>query len=183
MRPAITLREPRVESARLVLRPLGPDDLDDLIAEVNDFAVTRMLAKVPYPYTRGDGEAFLAASRRYGGIDFPLSITHEDRVIGGIGLSALRGQCEFGYWLGRRHWGKGFATEAGLAFLAHVFDVFDLKLIRSGVFADNPASLRVQEKLGFAESGRRQVECLARGRKVDHIDTVLTRVGFRRLSP
>ena len=183
MRTATMLREPRVESARLVLRPLVEGDLDDLIAEVNDLAVARMLAKVPYPYTRRDGEAFLAASRRYGGIDFALAVTYENRVVGGIGLSAVRSQGEFGYWLGRRHWGKGFATEAGHAFLAHVFDAFDLKLIRSGVFADNPASLRVQEKLGFAESGRRRVDCLARGCKVDHIDTTLTRASFRKLVP
>ncbi len=179
MRLATTLRDPRIESARLVLRPLGEADLDALVAEVSDFAVTRMLAKVPYPYTREDGEAFLAASRRYAGIDFSLAVTHEDRVIGGVGLSAIRGRSEFGYWLGRRHWGKGYATEAGLAFLTHVFDAFDLKLIHSGVFFDNPASLRVQQKLGFVESGRRQVECLARGRKIEHIDTALTRARFR----
>ena len=54
--------------------------------------------------------------------------------------------------------------------------------VRSGVFFDNPASMRVQAKLGFREIGRRQVECLARGRKVEHIDTVLTRAVFRRLT-
>jgi RimJ/RimL family protein N-acetyltransferase len=181
MRLATTPRELVIESERLVLRPLTADDLDDLVAEVSDLAVSRMLARVPYPYTRRDGEIFLAAGRRQGSADIALSVTEGGRVIGGIGLTVLRGQHEFGYWLGSRHWGKGYATEAGRAFLAHVFDTLPLEQVRSGIFFDNPASLRVQVKLGFREIGRRQVECLARGRKVEHIDTVLTRAVFRRL--
>jgi RimJ/RimL family protein N-acetyltransferase len=182
MRPATPPREVEIESERLVLRPLRAVDLDDLIREVSDFAVSRMLARVPFPYTRGDAEAFLAAARRSGNSDLALSVTRNDRVIGGIGLTALRGQREFGYWLGRRHWGRGYATEASRAFLAHVFAAFELESVRSGVFVDNPASLRVQTKLGFIEVGRRQVECLARGCRVEHIDTVLTRADFRRLA-
>lgn len=175
-------REITIASERLVMRPLAADDLDDLVAEVSDLSVSRMLARVPYPYTRRDGEAFLAAGRRQGTSDVALSITRDGRVIGGIGLTALRGHFEFGYWLGRRHWGSGYATEAGRAFLTRMFDGLDLETVRSGVFFDNPASLRVQAKLGFREIGRRQVECLARGRKVEHIDTVLTRAVFRRLT-
>jgi RimJ/RimL family protein N-acetyltransferase len=181
MRLATTPRDVRIESERLVLRRLAAPDIDDLVSEVSDFSVSRMLARVPFPYTRQDGEAFLAAARRTGGGDLALSITLGGRVIGGIGLTALRGQHEFGYWLGSRHWGQGYATEAGRAFLAHAFDSLPLESVRSGVFIDNPASLRVQTKLGFRETGRRQVECLARGRKVEHIDTVLTRAVFRRL--
>jgi len=180
--PLATLpRDVTIESERLLMRPLTAEDLDDLVVEVSDLAVSRMLARVPYPYTRRDGEAFLAAGRRAGTSDVALSITRGSRVIGGIGLTALRGQYEFGYWLGRRHWGSGYATEAGRAFLARIFDGLDIEMVRSGVFFDNPASLRVQTKLGFREIGRRQVECLARGKKVEHIDTVLTRAVFRRL--
>ena len=40
---------------------------------------------------------------------------------------------------------------------------------------DNPASLRVQTKLGFERIGTHMVRCLARGRDVEHIDTILTR--------
>lgn len=182
MRLATMLRDIEISSERLVLRPLAATDIDDLVTEVSDLAVSRMLARVPYPYTRSDAEAFLAAARRGGHSDLALSITHGGRVIGGIGLTALRGKHEFGYWLGRRHWGRGYATEAGRTFLAYVFGRLDIESLRSGVFFDNPASLRVQVKLGFREVGRRQVECLARGAKVEHIDTLLTRAVFQRLA-
>ena len=80
-----------------------------------------------------------------------------------------------GFWFGRDHWGKGFATEAGWAVIAYGFDVLGLSLIRSGFFPDNPASGRVQAKLGFRriKVGRRR--SLARGVEVDHVDTVLTK--------
>jgi RimJ/RimL family protein N-acetyltransferase len=107
-----------------------------------------------------------------------LSIVLAGRVIGGIGLSEIGGEAEFGYWLGRTHWGKGYATEAGRGFLTRVFLGYDIGRLSSGVFVDNPASLRVQEKLGFAVTGRREVYCVARGHLVEHIDTALTRERF-----
>ena len=43
MRPATTQPEVRIESERLVMRPLAAPDLDDLVGEVSDFSVSRML--------------------------------------------------------------------------------------------------------------------------------------------
>ena len=53
---------------------------------------------------------------------------------------------------------------------------------RSGVFAENRASLRVQHKLGFAAIGRSTRHSLARGEAIPHIDTVLTRGRFQALN-
>ena len=170
--------ETRIETRRLALRPMTAADVDDLVAEIDDFAVSGMLARVPYPYRRADALAFLDHAADNAGADLALAIAHGGRVIGGIGLTGIAAQCEFGYWLGRRHWGKGYATEAAEAFLAHAFGPLGLRVIRSGVFVDNPQSLRVQEKLGFERVGSHPVHCLARGMKVAHIDTVLTRERF-----
>lgn len=182
--PAATLLpEPRITTPRLVLRPNADSDIDHLVREIDDLAVSRMLSRVPHPYTRADAEAFLAALQRRPDIDVALAITRADEVIGGIGLSGIRGDREFGYWLGRRHWGQGYATEAAFAFLAFVFDVLRLDLVRSGVFVDNPASLRVQEKLGLERIGTSRAGCLARGADVDRIDTILTRERFEEIRP
>jgi RimJ/RimL family protein N-acetyltransferase len=183
MHLATTRLEPPLTTARLVLRRIAEADIGDLLAEVNDLAVTRMLARVPHPYGRRDAEAFLASVKREAGRNLSLAIARGGRMIGGIGLAGVTTGSEFGYWLGRTHWGKGYATEAAEAFLRFVFAEFDLKAVHSGVFIDNPASLRVQEKLGFERAGMRQIDCLARGRKVDHIDTILTRARFREMRP
>ena len=172
-----------IRTPRLVLRPAGAADIDDMIAEISDPGVARMLARVPWPYLRRDAEAFLASVSATEGQDLPLAIAVDGRLIGGIGLSGIRDEREFGYWLGRDHWGKGYATEAGRAFLAHVFNTFGAGPVNSGVFVDNPASMRVQAKLGFEKVGVSMRQCLARGRPVEHIDTILTRERFESLNP
>lgn len=171
-------RHPRIETARLVLRPPTTADLDDIVAEINDFAVARMLARVPFPYRAADAEDFRAWSRTSDN-DVNLVVARQDRTIGCIGLNDIRSTCEFGYWLGRAHWRQGLASEAGRAFLDFCFAELDTDTIRAGAFADNPASLRVQEKLGFEPTGISFRRSLARGSEVEHIDTVLTRARFR----
>ena len=76
-------------------------------------------------------------------------------MIGGLGLTGLRSEREFGYWLAKPAWGKGYATEAGRAFLAFLFDEAGLDIVRSGVFLDNPprsASRRSSASSGSARA-------------------------------
>jgi RimJ/RimL family protein N-acetyltransferase len=174
--------EPVIATERLVLRRATRADIDALIEEISDFSVAKMLARVPYPYRRGDADAFLSAAQDPGDRDLPLTIALDGRLIGGIGLSGIRAEREFGYWLGRAHWGNGYATEAGHSFLAHVFSTFGLDVVRSGAFFDNPASLHVQAKLGFERIGTRLVHCLARDSSIEHVDTLLTRERYDALN-
>ncbi len=61
---------------------------------------------------------------------------------------------ELGYWLGEAHWGRGIVTEAVRALTRYMFSNFDVCRIYSTVFEENPASVRVLEKAGFACEGR-----------------------------
>ena len=54
------------------------------------------------------------------------------------------------FCVARPYWGRGIATEAGKAWIAHGFETLGLRRIEAGVNAANAASLRVIEKLGFA---------------------------------
>ncbi len=179
---ATTPPDLRLETARLVLAPVAEADIDGIVAGIDDFEVSKMLARVPHPYRRSDAEGFLAASREAWGRNLALTIRDAGGVVGGLGLTGLRSEREFGYWLSRDAWGKGYATEAGRAFLAHLFHVEGLEVVRSGVFHDNPASLRVQDKLGFERIGTHMVHCLARRRHIEHIDTLLTRERYAALN-
>ena len=173
--------EPRIRTRRLLLRPIGRTDLGDIVAGIGDFAVSRMLARVPHPYGMADAEDHFALARRNAvrGASFYLVIECNGRVVGNMGVGVMPYVCEFGYWVARSHWGQGLATEAAAAVLGYAFDVLGLRLVRSGVFADNPRSFRVQEKLGFRRIGTSERLSLARGSKVEHIDTVLTPARFR----
>ena len=96
-------------------------------------------------------------------------------LLGVVGLAPHADRVEFGYWLGREHWNRGIATEAGRAVLSYAFGAAALTRIVSGCFEGNGRSSRVLEKLGFAVTGRSSRPCLARGQDVPHVDMALTR--------
>lgn len=174
--------DPVIETARLRLRPIRETDLDDIVAGVADLAVARWLARVPHPYRMSDAEAFVATSRQAAreGRSLVLAIEHAGRLVGVISLEAIPTACELGYWIARPQWGRGFASEAGAAILAYGFAEIGLKRVRSGYFAGNEGSRRVQHRLGFYPIGRGLRRSLAQGAAVEHIDTVLTPARFRR---
>ncbi len=75
-------------------------------------------------------------------------------VIGACGFTAGdRHPPEIGYWLGVKHWGKGYATEAVRALIDFAFTDLDADAILSAARVTNPASRRVLEKCGFQWTG------------------------------
>ena len=51
-----------LETNRLILRPLGPRDIQSMTAWLSDYDVARMTSRVPHPYADDDAEAFVAAA-------------------------------------------------------------------------------------------------------------------------
>ncbi len=60
---------------------------------------------------------------------------------------------ETGSWVGRKFHGRGIGTAMRQAMCAFLFDELGFEFITSAAFADNAASLRVSEKLGYRENG------------------------------
>jgi RimJ/RimL family protein N-acetyltransferase len=76
------------------------------------------------------------------------------RVIGDGGLHPLGGtgpEIELGYTLARDAWGKGYATELGLALVHHAQTVLGVPQVVAQVEPANLASRHVLEKLGMSE--------------------------------
>ena len=141
---------------RLLLRPGWSQDAADLHRAICDERIVRNLATAPWPYSLADAEAFLATERKAS--EPSLLIFRREggapELIGGIGFGRKpTGETDFGYWLVRRHWGRGYATEAGRALLAAARHGLRVKRLDAGHFVDNPASGRVLEKLGFRPTG------------------------------
>jgi len=150
------MREPPSTGA-VRLRRWRRDDLEALLRHADDAAVSRGLStRFPYPYTRADGEAFLAGQvLDLSGPVYALEIDGE--ACGGIGVQPGSGErrhgATLGYWLGRRHWGQGIMTEVVAAFAPWVMDELGLYRLAAQVMAGNPASARVLLKTGFIEEG------------------------------
>ena len=64
-----------------------------------------------------------------------------------------KNDCEVGYWIGKPYWNQGICTEALRLMLDHCIRVKRFENIWADHFTGNPASGRVMEKCGFADTG------------------------------
>ena len=165
---------PVIQTERLTLRPHRISDADAITGSLSDFAVTRMLARVPTPYDRQDALDWLVRNTSGLGNDWTLAITEGDDVhIGMVGIELRHGRWHLGYWLNRYYWRRGIMTEAVAAALERFARRMPEVAVFSGVFADNPASLKLQQRLGFDIIGCAEIYSFARNTMVPHIETVL----------
>ena len=171
---------PRLVTERLVLRPLSPADAPAMHALLQDPAVPRYTARIPYPYEPGMAEAFIAGLGALADRTFGIERRSDGAFLGCIGFEPEADSriADCGYWLGRPYWGQGYASEALQAVLDHAFAAHGLALVKTSADRDNPASSRVQEKLGFAYVGLGRVEALARGKPLEVERRELTRAAW-----
>ncbi len=156
---------------RLILRPLRPDDAESLHRLINDWEVSRTLSVVPFPYPRALADDWIASTAREleSGSAYHLAITGQDGadelLVGVVGLrldlKARRGR--LGYWVGRRFWGHGVATEAAGRLARWALANLDLDRLEANVATDNPASVAVLHHIGFRETGRGTEKFVSRG--------------------
>lgn len=78
-------------------------------------------------------------------------VTVDGQVVGKLGCWKLP---EIGFILRSDHWGKGLASEALSAFLAHIFAARDIDRVIADVDPRNVGALRLLHSYGFAETGR-----------------------------
>jgi RimJ/RimL family protein N-acetyltransferase len=161
-----------IETNRLTLRTFTANDAATVAQLAGEWDVARMCARLPHPYAEDDAKQWFAThdKGRAEGTAFPFAITNaRDGVIGAISLERRDAEDvpTLGYWLGKPFWGRGYATEAGAALLAHAAEDIGAREFRSEHFEENAPSGAVLQKLGFRYTGDiRAMHCLARGAKV-----------------
>jgi RimJ/RimL family protein N-acetyltransferase len=152
---------PVLETERLVLRAPRLGDVKAVAMLANDRRIAENTARIPHPYRAADAEDFIATANLSSEIIFVITLrngqeNHREnhRVVGACGYTQVdRHPPELGYWLGVKHWGKGYATEAVRAMIDHIFADTDAEAITSAARVTNPASRRVLEKCGFQWTG------------------------------
>jgi RimJ/RimL family protein N-acetyltransferase len=157
----------QLATPRLVLTPLQDDDLvetlDLILAGIHDSG--RMPFKTPW--TDAPRDELIANTLRYywssraGWTAAAWTVPFVVRRSGVlVGMQDLAGKdfsiiktVSTGSWLGAAHQGSGIGTEMREAVLQFGFDHLKAERANSGAFLDNPASLRVSEKLGYRPDG------------------------------
>lgn len=159
--PKPVVRFTALSTDRLTLRPLRPADAEALHRLVNDFEVTRNLAVVPFPYPRDLADEWIASAGRdlESGAAYHLAITghegEEEMLVGVVGLRVdPKGRTgRLGYWVGRRFWGHGVASEAAGRLARWALANLAVDLLIAEVATDNPASAAVLRRVGFRQVG------------------------------
>ena len=149
-----------------LLRDVDDGDLDVLFAHWIDEESNRTAAfTVADPCDR---DAFDARWARLRADPTVVTMTIDDggAVVGTIGSWDNDGQREVTYWLGREHWGQGYATRALAEFLR---EVERTRPVFAACARDNVASRRVLEKCGFRIVDEGRGFANARGEEIDEL--------------
>jgi len=143
----------RIETPRLVLRAPIRGDVSELVKLADNRKIFEVLARLPNPYTRADGIAFVEIFAQRPD-ERPYAITMNDVFVGVVGFSYHADQPpEIGYWLGEPHWGKGIMSEGVKALIEVAFATGLYPRLIARALKTNAGSLNVLEKAGFKRTG------------------------------
>jgi RimJ/RimL family protein N-acetyltransferase len=166
----------RLETERLLSRPWNDDDRPAFIALTEDPEVMRYIhGGLPFSDEEVD-EWFSRQSRQMREHDVCMGALIEKASGDLVGITGVQplgttGDLEIGWWLARRVWGRGYATEAGGAAMRHVLETLGLPRAVAIIHPDNEPSKRVVARLGMRYDGRFTGEQLGHRRPeivVDH---------------
>lgn len=145
-------RKIEIVTARLVLRPHLETDWPRLQQIGGTPEVARMMMFLTVPWPEVDVRRWIAIGRFRGRPGYRLGVTLPDgALIGSVGFGPDK---SVAFFIDRRYWGRGYATEAMQAFVYDVFDRFPrVDGIVADHFTENPASGAVLKKLGFELRG------------------------------
>ena len=185
----------RLATPRLVLAPLRDSDMPDLLDLVLDGVHEPDAMPFLLPWTDAPRDELIPNTLRYWWTSrgalvptdwaLPFVVRMSGTVLGVQDLMAkdfaVTRTVHTGSYLGLVHQGRGIGTEMRAAVLDFAFDHLKADRADSSAFTDNPASLRVSEKLGYQFDGTTVVQRRPEERAVEQRLTV-TPATFRRPS-
>lgn len=143
----------QIETPRLLLRPFKLDDASAMFSNwANDPEVTKYMTWNPHQneeVTKAIIKMWLKEEGDPKCYRFAITEKGKDEVIGSIDVVDYIDGCpEIGYCLSRKHWNKGYMSEAASSFVAYLFKQGFAKIVIEAN-VDNIGSNRVIEKVGF----------------------------------
>lgn len=147
-----------LQTARLRIAPLTVSHAAEFAAWSGMPEVSRMTGSVLPGWNATQAADWIAERRWHGGPGFVLGVWRKGlpELIGQVGMS--KAPTDIGYMIAPAHAGQGYAFEAAGALLSAAFHRFDLDEVIASAFQDNPASMRILDKLGFERLEEKQVQ-------------------------
>jgi RimJ/RimL family protein N-acetyltransferase len=139
----------RIETARLILRPIEPSDWAAIQAYMSDPIVTRWLPEGQM----GEVQAKAFAELNAGPSATAIAVVERgsEQLVGHMPFHPWFGHAthEVGWVIRSDRQGRGYATEAARALLDFAFGALRCHRVVATCQPENPASWRVMEKLGM----------------------------------
>jgi ribosomal-protein-alanine N-acetyltransferase len=173
-----------IQTPRLIVRLVEPDDVDEVIAydrrNAEHFA---MWAPAPSAdaFDRDKRRERIARRRAEADADtgygFIATLHDDPRIVVGISLNHVVRfafqACHLGYSVDREHQGKGFASEAVRAVVDFAFETLGLHRLMANYQPTNERSGRLLRRLGFVPEGYARDYLFINGAWRDHVLTAL----------
>jgi RimJ/RimL family protein N-acetyltransferase len=153
------VRFPTLTSRLVKLRQLRSNDIPRIRLLVTS-EITKYLVHVPYPYKTEDARRFVNKSRRYSKsrkeLVFGIELLRTSSLVGIISLQKIENvskNAQIGYWIGKKYWNAGIATESIGLLIRYAFQILRLHKVYANVLVTNRASIHVLEKNGMKIEG------------------------------
>ena len=133
---------------------------------ISDF----LLDRFPSPYTMDDAINWVKRMQAQEQIlNFVIDVDGE--LSGVIGLElrddVYRKTALLGYWIREAYWGRGIMPQAVKLMVNYAFHDLGLIRLQAGILSNNPKSMRVLEKAGFAKEGILKSSIIKKGVVLD----------------
>nr|WP_315201250.1 GNAT family N-acetyltransferase [uncultured Flavobacterium sp.] len=149
----------RIETERLILREMISSDDVGMFELDSNLEVHCFLGKKPVKDIDESRLMIENLSKQYAenGIGrWAVILKETNEFIGWSGIKLIADTInnhqnfyEIGYRFIQKHWGKGYATEAGLAFVDFAFNEMKVDVLHAYADAGNEGSRSILEKLGM----------------------------------
>lgn len=150
---------PDLQTERLILRNMSEKDTPFIFQQFSDPQVTQYLMDEPPVAEMEEAQAIVDYYLHPEGKNHNRWIIlrkTDQRPIGTCGFhkwDQAHQRAEIGYDLAADCWGQGFMTEVLRAVIRNGFERMNLNRIDAIVYAGNPRSIGVLQKMGFKQEG------------------------------
>ncbi|QNT79556.1 bifunctional GNAT family N-acetyltransferase/(deoxy)nucleoside triphosphate pyrophosphohydrolase [Entomobacter blattae] len=185
--------QPTLKTNRFQLMPFREEDSKNLHHLINDWSVVRTLSDLPFPYPQTMVEDWIkmATTHPQKGLGYYFAIMNKapssllenkplNRLMGcvAITLEKNKTQAKIGYWVGKKFWNQGIASECVTRVIEWAFAQLPIKTLKALVIEDNIASIRILQKNGFQQTGKTTEKFMAYGKDYPVIVFEATRESF-----
>lgn len=175
------MKPPVIQSSRLTLDAFRVDDAELAYEYVDDDELQRFIP-VPVPYTRAHAEHYVGSYANDAEVNPALAlwaVREHDVLVGALELRLEGTSGDIGFWVGRRHRGRGIMTEAIALLADHAFTELGLERLTWSAAVENWASASVVQRNGFTFEGVRRLGIEIRGKRFDSWVASLLRTDSR----